>query len=168
MSDVTRTHASEHGEPSSVRAAVLKEHADIRSLLGRVEETARRLALSAAPDEAGRASTYEAAHLLCRVMVAHIELEDRVLAPALERIDAWGAARAERLRAEHADQLRVVRSYLAALDHLAASAPSGPVLAEVARQLVETIRKDMEVEEQTVLSPELWRDAPACGDGESG
>ncbi len=160
--------SAEDGDPVRVRAAIMSEHADIRRLLRRVEHSARRLATASPPHEPERAATYEAASLLCKVVAAHIELENRVLAPALEKLDAWGKVRADRLRAEHADQVLVLRSYVAALDHLSASEPEGTVLAEVARQLVETLRKDMDIEEETLLRVELWRDDPTSHEVESG
>ena len=168
MPDPHREHRPQHeDEPARVRVAILSEHVKLRRLLRGVEREAHKLMASATPREAERVATFEAAQLLCSAMTAHIDLESRVLAPALETLDAWGKVRADRLRREHEDQRLILRSYLAALQALGQVEP-GQLLADVAQRLVDTLRKDMEIEEQTLLAPELWRGGPTGLEVEAG
>jgi len=145
-------------DPSEVRRLILLEHGNLRRLLRRVEETARKILSTPVPQESQLDAAYQAAHTLCVAMQTHLKLEDHVLAPALEALDAWGKVRADRLRSEHAEQTRVLHSYLDALEQLPGSGAPPSALAVLAQQLVRSLRADMDGEEATLLRADLLCD----------
>jgi hypothetical protein len=151
--------------PGAVRASILAQHRRIRSLLRALEEKATHLLASSVPSLSERDHTRQLALVLCSVMASHIEFENRVLAPVLETVDAWGPVRAQRLREEHREQLELLRAYAHALEH----APhSGAELARSAWQLIALLRNDMEQEEAGVLNSGLLSDVAVAVDVETG
>jgi hemerythrin-like domain-containing protein len=155
-------------DPSKVRDIILIEHANIRRLLQQVEQAARRVLGLAAPQPGDLHDVHRLACRLCAAMEGHVELENQLLAPALELLDAWGKVRADRLRAEHAEQTLMLRDYLSALNGLSGSGRTGPALASIAQQLVDYLRRDMQAEEQCLLRPDLLCDDPTAAVVEAG
>ncbi|HEX6240359.1 MAG TPA: CBS domain-containing protein [Polyangiales bacterium] len=151
-----------------VRDLILMEHANVRRLFRRVERAARRVLKSAVPSDAHLQDAYEAAHTLCRVMASELELEDHLLAPALEAVDAWGKVRADEMRRQHAEQQLVLRSYLRALDRLSTCDRSGQLLVPLLQELVDGLKDQLHAEEEGVLRCELLSDLPLAGAVETG
>lgn len=148
--------------PSEVRSLILMAHANIRRLLRRVERTARKILTSPVPQPNELEAAYQSAHTLCNAMATHMDLEDHVLAPALEALDAWGKVRADQMRSEHAEQAQVLRDYLSALERLSNAPYAGSALALMVQQLVDSLRTDMQTEEETLLRPDLLCDDPTA------
>jgi Hemerythrin HHE cation binding domain len=140
--------------PGAVRELVLREHMHLRRLLGEAFASARQVSagcLRAADVRAMR----DAARAAYTALVEHTELEDRLLAPVLETIDAWGRVRANDLRREHALQRNALARALLILEQPNASAAG---LAATIEDLLEEVRADMEREESELLRSELPMD----------
>lgn len=141
--------------PGDVREIVLHEHLHIRQLLRIAHEAAQRVASGEGDEDEVRAMR-SAARSAYSALVAHTELEDRLLAPVLENIDAWGPVRADSLRREHEQQRAGLERALAILDE----GGSGLALlaASIEDMLVE-VQRDMEVEEQDLIKSDLLTDS---------
>jgi hemerythrin-like domain-containing protein len=137
--------------PSEVRARILEEHDKLRERVAELREAAKQVR-SGGDVEPFR----EVARALIEGVRAHLDLEDEILMPTLETIDAWGPERAKRLAAEHESQRAVLRHTLGELDE------GGAPLEVVARmeQFADRLEKDMELEERTELDEELLREFP--------
>jgi hypothetical protein len=84
----------------------------------------------------------------------HLAAEEELLAPVLERIDAWGPLRLDLLRSEHSHQRAVLHA-------LHTDRKLGPrEMARRARSLVADVLLDMDAEERDLLSERLLRDDP--------
>jgi iron-sulfur cluster repair protein YtfE (RIC family) len=140
-------------DPAQVRATILAEHRKIRSRLARLEAGATALLSCSLPKSHARHALLQRALQLCRELQAHVAFENQVLVPVIEGMDAWGPLRAERLIAEHEQQLQLLRAYA---DTLTSHDGSAQTLAVAVWQLVETVRQDMHDEEAAVLSPEVF------------
>jgi acetoin utilization protein AcuB len=141
--------------PDQVRSVVLSEHAHLRSLLDVTEAAAQRILKGGGFEERTVDVLREQARHLFTAMSAHIELENRVLVPAIRKVDAFGSVHADRMLEEHADQQRTLKGILMQLDD--ASQPSAAVAAAVAR-LVQQLRCDMDAEEDALVNSDLLRD----------
>jgi hypothetical protein len=86
--------------PSETRAVILTEHSHVQMLLRRTRAAAHAVQLSPAPDHSVEKLHDSARHLVLAIG-AHIQLEDRVLAPALARLPGYGHERAAEMVAEH-------------------------------------------------------------------
>jgi len=136
--------------PSEVRARILAEHTMLRAIfidLDRLAEQANE------DDESIEAALRERSRELCLTLGRHIELENRVLVPALRQTDGFGDVRADQLLAEHAVQTRALRELLERIDSMARSE-----LALAVRELISELRADIFHEERALLSEELLRD----------
>jgi hypothetical protein len=123
--------------PGEVRRTILQQHEELRRAL-------REVLL--APALAPILSFFDQ-------LEAHLDTEDRLLAPALEHLDAWGPERSRKLREEHAAQRRVLKFIRS---HLHDPYGLGPWM----RRLGDRLLRDMEAEERERLSPDLLRDRP--------
>jgi acetoin utilization protein AcuB len=141
--------------PSQVRELLVLEHVHLRQLLARALTAVRGvLDGSVAPD--GFESMRGMARAALTALVSHTELEDRILAPVLETIDAWGPVRAKNLRQEHVAQRTSLQR---ALQEVAEVGPASmAVLAAGLEDVLLDILKDMDREEQDVLDRELLSD----------
>ena len=138
--------------PSEVRQRVLADHAALRRLLDHLEQSAARVA----QDEPSAVSSLRAeGERLLATLREHMGWEDRFLAPALRRADAWGEERARQLDGDHREQRELLKHVLAGLRD--ASRPAA-VLARNLLDLVTLLRADMEHEERTLLDPRVLRD----------
>jgi acetoin utilization protein AcuB len=147
--------AQESMAPSQVRAVILAEHVHIRALLDRVDLAAARVLAAGGTDPAMVKSLESSALHLVTALKAHIELENRVLAPALAEEPGFGPTRSERLLREHRSQ----ESELERIKNMVAEGQKPPfALATAVRQLVSALRQDMEIEEVTLLGSNLLRD----------
>jgi acetoin utilization protein AcuB len=154
--------APEAMTPSQVREVILSEHVHIRGLLDRAEHAARQVRES--PTDEGSERLAAAGGQLYASLGAHMELENRVLVPALESIDAWGRVRAEGLRREHAEQKGALE---AAQAELGRSEQPAREKADGVLRMVAMLRKDLELEEETLLSARLLQDALPVGSADS-
>jgi len=147
-------------KPSEVRARVLDEHVQIRSMLVEVESIAGR-ALSG--DAHAREQLRPMALELYSRLHAHMCMEDSLLYPAICDADAWGHVRGARMREEHARQ-RAQLSQLASVEWRATVAE----LVEAVQKFAKDVREDMCNEENELLNPELLRDDVISIDQNSG
>jgi hemerythrin-like domain-containing protein len=131
-----------------VRRTVLEEHEELRRLLDEIEPLVARFEKG---DEAAGSPLRERALGLYDRFSAHLELEDRILAPALREAGRQGERHAEHLAHEHREQRELLRYLLGRL-----TAQPRPTLL-VARELssfAEYLRLDMRHEEETLLADE--------------
>lgn len=167
LADVLEELGPEQEElmPSQVRNVILSEHVHIRHLLDRSEEHAQRILSGGGFGEfevlALRGIAYQLYTGVCR----HMELENRVLAPALASLDAFGNVRSDRLINEHAEQKVMLERVVAQFDD---PSETPAVRAAALMHLIGTLRHDMDIEEQTLLNPDLLRDDTIAEDAEAG
>lgn len=140
--------------PGLVRELVLREHMHLRPLLAEALETARRVSAGCTSARHVRAR-HDASRTAYTALVEHTELEDRLLAPVLETIDAWGPVRARDLRREHALQRNALKRALQVLEQPKASAAG---LAASIEDLLNDLQLDMEREEAELLRSDLLLD----------
>jgi acetoin utilization protein AcuB len=160
---------SDNLPPSQVCELMRTEHTNIRMLLDRTDDQARDvLLIGDATDQADVErevhALRDAARQLYTSLTAHIELENRILAPALKQTDAWGPMRADGLLSCHATQKQALEGALMELDDLAQ--PPRALAAHI-ETLIEDIRADLENEENTLLCSELLRDDPIIENAET-
>jgi hemerythrin-like domain-containing protein len=138
--------------PSEVRTRVLRDHEKLRTLIAKLREDAKRVRGGGDVEPFSKI-----AQELLTALKAHLDLEDEILMPTLETIDAWGPERAKRLAAEHQNQRAIVEQTEKVL-----AAPGPEPVETVARmeQFVDRLEKDMELEEKTSLDEELLREFP--------
>lgn len=137
--------------PHEVRELVLSEHVHIRQLLVRALELARQVAEGDGREDRVRAMR-GAAQSAYTALVAHTELEDRLLAPVLETIDAWGQVRSSDLRREHALQRLALDRALVFLEE---PAQSPAALAAAIEDVLSEVLRDMQREEVELLKSDL-------------
>ncbi|MEK6606087.1 MAG: hemerythrin domain-containing protein [Myxococcota bacterium] len=147
-----RTERLSAPTPGEVRRLVLADHAALRGRLARAVRYAESISLGeSTPPDALRA----AVRSLARLLHAHLDLEDAILAPALIASGAWGEACAARLGADHALQ----REWIAELRALALDRNGPPrLLADTLLVLAAALRDDMEAEERDLLREDFLRD----------
>jgi len=141
--------------PSQIRAVVSAEHIHVGGLLDRTERAAQQVADDCVRGDARARELHESTHHLVTAMRAHLELEDRLIAPALAQADGFGDVRSRQLVSEHDAQKRQLEAIVASLDD-----PAQP-LAGVARALAKlaaTLRDALHAEELELLRPELLSD----------
>jgi iron-sulfur cluster repair protein YtfE (RIC family) len=146
--------------PSQVRRMILDDHHWLRELLADARETARQVALG---DHALCGRLRERAQALRERFLGHLALEEQSLVPALHEADAWGAERAARLLAEHADQRA---RFSALLDALQQPCGDCAILAREVLALADDLLADIETEERTLLDERVLHDDPVVVDGE--
>ena len=137
--------------PSEVRARILDEHTMLRGLFIDLDRLAEQASQDG--DEQVESALRERSRELCLTLGRHIELENRVLAPALREADGFGDVRAEQLLAEHAAQTRALQELLDRIGSMTVRE-----LATAVRQLIQALRVDMFHEERALLSDDLLRD----------
>ncbi|MEM9860763.1 MAG: CBS domain-containing protein [Myxococcota bacterium] len=138
--------------PAEIRTRILEEHKALRALLQEVEDRAERVLSGQVveDDTQDAASLPDVARELYAFMLRHLDVEDRILAPALEHADGFGQERARLLLDEHRKQRRGLRAALNALGE-----DSLRELAEYLVGFVNDVRADMAREESDVLTDEL-------------
>jgi len=139
-------------QPSEVRHRILRDHEGLRARLTRVESLARALS----QDEQRQVGDLrEASETLLSILREHMRWEDRYLVPALRESDAWGEERAERFEQEHREQRELLAWVVAELQE---QQKPPVILAAHIRDLMETLRADMDEEEEFFLDPDVLRD----------
>ena len=129
-------------KPSDVRKQILADHEVLRRMLERLEVRARRVLQGKSKAAPGLPKEFEALESRLR---GHIELEERILLPALLAADAWGRERVERCYEEHARQREI-------MDAVRASERTPNEFALLAWGFVRLIREDMAEEERLSLN----------------
>lgn len=128
-----------------VRRRILEDHSELRVIAGAVEGVAMRVAGGDWHSVGAlRLRGLELHERLCR----HLDLEDRVLLPAVRDAGSDGSERAESLQHEHAEQ-RALLEYI--LERLNDRTRPSVVLGRELQNFAELLRDDMEYEESTVL-----------------
>lgn len=141
-------------KPSEVRERILEEHDQLRRLLIDLDA----LAAAVLDGKAGLgARLRDKATEIYEVLRAHIDLEDRILAPALRETPGFGELRERRLLEHHAEQRKAFESAIA---ELRVGPPSPESLARRVREMVADVRMDMAHEDKDLLNPELLKDDP--------
>jgi hypothetical protein len=146
--------------PSYVRERILEDHDALRQRLSELEAATDALLVN----NAIMSHVGELALSLLVALTRHTELEDEILAPALQDIDAWGAIRAEQLLAHHQAQ----RADLREVSKLFELQPNAYDVARVINTLVRELRTDMEHEERDLLNADLLRDDVVAVSSNSG
>lgn len=119
-------------------------------------ELARRVLSGENPSDA---DLHRCAEALQRAMLHYIDLEDELLPQVLRNVDAWGPARVEQMRREHAERRRTLQRVVEALDarphdHVLAAG----LLCELAAQvLVALADEDDHLLCEDVLEPPIVR-----------
>jgi CBS domain-containing protein len=147
-----------------IRELVLSEHLHLRQLIAHALDNARNVCAGETHEQDIRAMR-NAARSVCTALIAHTELEDRLLAPLLETIDAWGPVRASQLRREHARQrLGLDRALLILEDETQA------VLAQAAsiEDLLRQIQEDIAQEETELLGSDVLKEELVAASAEGG
>lgn len=167
LADLLDEHDPTHQDmlPSQVRNAILSEHVSIRALLDRSEAHAKRILSGRGYDADDVLTLRGIVHQLSTGVCRHMELENRVLAPALAEIDAFGEVRAQRLLTEHAHQKDMLEHLVERFDNPSVAQPA---LAAELVEVIAALRLDMHVEEETLLNPRLLRDDLIALDAEAG
>lgn len=131
--------------PRNIRRSVEEDHAELRVIAGAVEEVASQVVRGEGRSVGAlRERGLELHERLCR----HLDLEDRILLPAVEAAGSDGPQRAESLRREHAEQ-RALLEYI--LERLEDIARPSLVLGRELQNFAELLRDDIEYEESTIL-----------------
>ena len=149
-------------KPGSVRQRILHDHQALRARITEVDALARR---TLAEESGLDAELRAAGERLQREMVAHLDLEDRLMLPALRAADAWGEERAQLVEREHREQ----RAELARiLDLLRDGGVTPREVANTLEAFFEALLADMQHEERAMLDGDLLRDDVIGIDVEAG
>ncbi len=140
--------------PSAVRGRILSDHAVLRGMLSRIEVLAR--SVLEGRDGFGRELLQQASALEAALR-AHLELEERILVPALLAADAWGPQRVERFHVEHARQREIMDALWRAHP---LSERSTLDVALVVWGFARLLRADMASEERSSVNASVLRDDP--------
>lgn len=134
-------------DPSEVRRTVLAEHRRIRNALDDLQELAH--------GGGSTAQLQQACQQLLPSLLDHIDLEDRILVPALREADAFGDVRVDMLAQHHEAQRAELR---AAIDALGQPGIDRAAVIAAVRKLVYDLQIDMAQEDRDLLSPDILRD----------
>jgi acetoin utilization protein AcuB len=136
--------------PSAVRQRILGEHVAIAEMMDRLESLAGKV------NDGDRDSVEElraGVRGLYERLGRHIDLEDRILAPALRDTPGFGELREQQLVSHHDEQRKSIKAHLAALEDI-----KGPALAAQIVEFIAEVRADMKHEDDDFLKPELLKD----------
>ncbi len=136
--------------PSAVRQRILGEHVVLAEMMDRLESLAKRV------HDGDREVVEElrrGVRGLYERLRRHIDLEDRILAPALRATAGFGKIREEQLVSHHDEQRRSIEAHLAVLDEI-----KGPALSAQIQEFIAEVRADMKHEDADFLKPELLKD----------
>ena len=138
-----------------VRSEILRQHQELRGLLPRVETLAEQFERSEgeAPDLARELR--EAGLALYEKFGEHLDSEQELLEPALQRAGERGQRLLRRLEHEHREQ-RELLGYL--LSRLRERPEPTILLSRQLHNFANYLRLEMEHEEKTLLVPELLGD----------
>lgn len=134
---------------SEVRSRIQGQHAELRALLEEIEGLARRFEESAGGAPGVGSRLHERGLALYETFGAHLDDEQALLEPALQRIGPEGERLTRRLHNEHREQRELLRYLISRL----ASHPEPTLL--IARELQNFagfLRFEMAHEEEALLS----------------
>lgn len=135
------------------RSVLRAQHDHLRELIAALRDAAASVAASSDESllECGPALA-AAISVFDRDLRVHLGVEEELLGPILERVDAWGPVRLELMRAEHAHQRAV-------LEALRTDRRVGArEMARRASALTTDVLADMDAEESEVLAESVLRD----------
>ena len=141
--------------PGQVRRRILSEHQDLRRLLTEVTRLAQEAREAAEDSGPASGALRDGTRRLHAMLMAHLDLEDRILVPAIRDADGFGPVRAQQLAAEHAAQREELEITLGAV---ARAFGSGAELATHVARFADRLQRDMDHEEKAFLTEELLRD----------
>jgi hemerythrin-like domain-containing protein len=149
-------------EASDVPARILSEHALLRPVLRETRFLADCLAKG---DTSARGPLRAFALMLYQKLIAHLDLEDRILAPVVRDIIGWGPSLHAEMVREHRYQREHLENDIATLK---TGSSSDEHLAASIDVFVEALMRDMDAEERRILlRADLLVDSP-LSDGEAG
>ena len=134
--------------PSEVRQQILTSQQALFAEL----EALEALAQAPCPVTAEQLQARSAA--LVPKLIAHMKLDDSILAPALEDTDAWRAFRLSRLQEHHEHQAEGIVQIVRQLTN----PTSDEQLCAVILRVAAAVRADFEEEQRLMLSPDVLRD----------
>lgn len=143
-------------KPSEVRRLVLEDHDLLRRLLDEIDTLAIQFE-QGSEQVGGRLRTR--GQRLYEKLGEHLELEDRLLVPALRAVGREGKERAERLSREHLEQGELLKYLMGRLGQ--GSMPTLLIAREL-RNFVALMRYEMIEEEDTMLGEDVLRNAGAA------
>jgi hemerythrin-like domain-containing protein len=149
-------------QASEVASRILGEHALLRPVLRETRFLADRVAKG---DDGARAPLRAFALMLYEKLVAHIELEDRILAPVVRDIVGWGPSLHTDMMQEHARQREQLQSDIS---DLRTGCICEERLAKRVDGFVESLMRDMEAEERRLLLRQDLLAESSLSDGEAG
>ena len=145
-----QSDSTESLTPSEVRTLIVKGHDELRERIHKLSITAHEVLENMGKSD--RLLRSELAALL-EMVEEHMQLEERVLLPALRETDSWGEERVERFQAEHARQYEIIAELLGSLEQ---ARPFG--LALITCGFIDLLQRDMREEESTSLTGRVLRD----------
>jgi hemerythrin-like domain-containing protein len=146
------------GLSSEARDAILAQHEQVRDLARDVSELARLSAVRTEAIELLRAK----AVALCATLEEHMRFEESVLEAALRDVTARGPELHAEIERDHQRQRAILTSAMAEIGRT--GLPSDELIGGV-RRFIDLLLRDMDAEEQVLLSAEV--DA-LLADGEAG
>lgn len=146
-------------ENTKLRRTILAEHDVLRKSLTEIEDLLGKVA---AKNGDAQKLAHEKVQNLLQAFMRHLEHEERILQPVIQRIDAWGPARSASMSEEHATQRGEVTRLAGINPALNPIAWAGEVQA-----FIDTLLIDMAAEEKSILSPNVLRDDIIAVDGTS-
>jgi len=146
-------------ENAKIRKIILVEHEGLRGNLRAIEEL---LDLVSQGDVVALQNAHQQLINMLQTFLRHIEHEEAILQPVLEKIDAWGPQRKAAMEEEHKVQRALVMK-LTSINPI--NDPAG--WARDVRIFAKDLLLDMADEEKTCLSPNVLRDDVVVVDGTS-
>jgi hypothetical protein len=144
-------------QPSEAREVALQLHDEVREQMRVALTLAHRIA---AGDPASAEPLRAHARELCRSLRRHTSVEEDVLAPVLESIDAWGGVRRDCLVEEHQRQSKAADEIDAALGRPSlADVERADRLARAVHRLIRRTLRSVRWEEKHLLRADLLCDA---------
>ena len=150
--------AKQPGLSSEARDAILAQHEHLRGLATDVSELAGLSTTRSEAAERLRTKTLE----LCTILEEHMRFEDSVLEAALRDVTARGPQLHAEIERDHQRQRAIFSSAMAEIGRT--DLPNDELVGGV-RRFVDLLLRDMDAEEQVLLSAEV--DA-LLADGEAG
>lgn len=155
-----RIERQDYQSPDRLRTRLLREHKAMRRSMEAVEAL-----LDPAENDREEAVLALRSKLrdLYATLSAHLEREERLLAPMLRSASAFGQTREAKLLADHSAQRQRIADHLADAEKM-----SNSDLVASVRSWIPTALRGLEREEQEVLTEETLSDIPVIADSFGG
>ena len=144
---------------AKIRKTILVEHEGLRTNLASIEALLDKVSEGDVP---ARQTAHQQLTSLLQTFLRHIEHEEKILQPVLEKIDAWGPQRKAAMDEEHKLQRALVMQ-LTSIN----PAYDPATWARDVRIFSKDLLLDMADEEKTCLSPNVLHDDVVVVDGSS-